>query len=151
MRNYIFIGLVFFTTACSNPTVTDDQSVVKVEVTKKPVEFDEMGQPTKFEVYSMENGVDMLVGLEEVYGTGQVKMKGGINSKGERNGLWEAFYEDGTNWSIGNYQNGKETGQKKVWYPNGKLRYQGLMKNDDPIGKWEFWDPTGKLSEKIYE
>ena len=95
--------------------------------------------------------MSLLVGIEEVYGNGNIKIRGGVNANGQRDGLWEAFYEDGTSWSIGNYSSGKETGDKKVWYPNGKLRYQGLMRNDSLVGKWQFWDSKGALTEKEYK
>lgn len=124
--------------------------VVPKNISRKVLEFHKNGKPKVVELYSSENGKKVIVGLEELYEEGQIKIKGDYNEKYQRQGVWKSYYMDGTEWSIGVYENGVENGEKKVWYPNGKLRYQGEIKNGKPVGTWTFWDDQGVKTEKEY-
>jgi len=43
------------------------------------------------------------------------------NNKGQRHGLWEIYYNDGTLWSKRFYQNGKPLEYGENYWYNGKI------------------------------
>ncbi|MFT6324402.1 MAG: antitoxin component YwqK of YwqJK toxin-antitoxin module [Halieaceae bacterium] len=139
---------------CACEPASKSQSKQEVEVAlsykRKPVSFYESGKPKAFDLSLIMDGKSVVVAYEELHENGAVKIKGSLDKMGNRNGLWESFYEDKTPWSIGVYVKGEETGQKRVWYPTGELRYEGIMEKGKPIGSWMFWSKTGEKSEKIY-
>ncbi|MGB0390370.1 MAG: toxin-antitoxin system YwqK family antitoxin [Salibacteraceae bacterium] len=118
---------------------------------REPFSFYESGKPKEYNLYSFIDGRKTLVGYEEVYENGVIKITGKVDSNTQRVGLWESFYEDGKPWSIGEYENGVEIGRKKTWYSNGKPRYEGLMLNGKPSGTWFFWDEKGVKTTKAYK
>jgi len=147
--NFVWVVLLVLMGSCSEKK-KESTIVVPQNISRKILEFHKNGKPKVVELYSDENGKKVIVGLEELYEEGQIKIKGAYNEKHQRQGVWKSFYVDGTEWSVGEYDNGVENGEKKVWYPNGKLRYQGDIKNGKPVGTWTFWDEQGIKTEKEY-
>lgn len=84
----------------------------------------------------------------EVYDNGQPRVKG-MMVDGERDGLWVAFYENGTRWSEENYRMGVLSGRTISFYPNGHLRYRGQYIDGEKAGLWQFYDEEGKLTQEI--
>ncbi|MCB2221021.1 MAG: hypothetical protein KQI35_11545 [Bacteroidetes bacterium] len=82
------------------------------------------------------------------YESGAKRIAGPIKD-GERHGKWEAWYEDGTLWSVGTFENGVENGTKTVYYENGNKYYEGYIKNDERVGTWKFWDEDGNLVKEV--
>ena len=69
------------------------------------------------------------------------------NRKGDnRDGLWYAYFPDGTVQTKAYYEDGKENGRYTVYYSNGNVRYTGLYKYGVKIGKWYFYNEDGTLS-----
>ncbi len=67
-------------------------------------------------------------------------------SEGQRHGKWEAFYPDGTPWSVHHYQNGVQVGPYQTWHPNGTPFITGQY--DDrgtATDTWRFFDESGTL------
>ncbi len=147
--NFVLVILLVLLGSCSEEK-KESVTIASKNITRKTLEFHKNGKPKVVELYSTENGKKVIVGLEELYEEGQIKIKGAYNKKYQRQGIWRSYYVDGTEWSIGEYANGVENGEKKVWYPNGKLRYQGEIKNGKPDGIWVFWDEQGVKTEKEY-
>ena len=70
----------------------------------------------------------------EYHPNGNIKMEGNLNEEGQREGLWVAYYEDGTKWSESYYVNGIRDGHTLSFYPNGQVRYVGEYRNDEKTG-----------------
>lgn len=145
----LFIGF----SSCSDKSSEEQKKEkldIEIEYKRVPVSFFENGRPKSFNLFIEGNGKEVLTAFEELHENGAVKITGKLNPKGQRIGLWESFYEDGTPWSIGTFENDIENGVKKTWYPNGKLRYEGVIENGEPVGDWVFWTEKGVKSEKSY-
>ena len=84
----------------------------------------------------------------EYHASGGIKMKGVYNDQLEREGLWIAFYEDGTKWSESYYSHGELDGHTLTFYPNGNVRYIGEYRNGEPTGTWTFYDENGDLTKE---
>ena len=145
---FSFIAVVFLGSSCKDKT---EQALTEnIETNKKSISFYENGKPKGYNLFQNVGGKEVLVGYQEVYENGAVKIKGAFNTEGERTGLWQSFYVDGKPWSTGEYINGVETGENKTWYSNGKMRYQGKVEDGKPIGEWLFWDENGIKTRKTY-
>lgn len=83
---------------------------------------------------------------QEFHPNGALKIEGLNNMYGNREGLWAAFYEDGTKWSENFYSNGVKSGHSITFFPNGNVRYVGEYRNDERIGVWKFYDEEGNIT-----
>ena len=128
MRKFIFIMLAFTIVAC-----TSENTVKKTVRSEQLIE--------------VKNGV-----YSEWYpGKKQLKFHGAVDKKGNRNGKWVFYSEQGTELSIMVYTVGKRDGFSIVKYPNGALHYRGEYRNDEMVGVWTTYDEKGKIiSEKDY-
>jgi hypothetical protein len=69
------------------------------------------------------------------------------NRDGEnRDGLWYAYFPDGTVQTMAYYENGKENGRYTVYYSNGNVRYTGVYDYGRQVGEWRFYNEDGTLS-----
>ena len=62
-----------------------------------------------------------------------------------RDGLWYAYFPDGTVQTKAYYVDGKEEGRYTVFYSNGNVRYTGEYKNGHQVGEWRFYSEDGTL------
>lgn len=70
------------------------------------------------------------------------------NRSGEtREGLWYAYYPDGTVQTKGFYVNGKENGRYTVYYSNGNVRFTGIYDHGKQVGEWRFYNEDGTLAK----
>ena len=87
----------------------------------------------------------------EYHPNGNIKMEGNLNDDGLRQGLWIAYYENGTKWSESYYVDGIRDGHSLSFFPNGRVRYVGEYKNDIKVGTWKFYNEDGSLAtEETY-
>ena len=102
---------------------------------------------TSEQLIEVKNGV-----YSEWYpGKKQLKFHGAVDKKGNRNGKWVFYSEQGTELSIMVYTVGKRDGFSIVKYPNGALHYRGEYRNDEMVGVWTTYDEKDKIiSEKDY-
>jgi len=70
----------------------------------------------------------------------------------EKDGKWEAFYEDGTKYYVGEFSGGVALG-KHVWYhPNGTKKLEGKYESGEKHGEWKEADELGVITNVlIYE
>jgi antitoxin component YwqK of YwqJK toxin-antitoxin module len=66
-----------------------------------------------------------------------------------RNGIWKAWYKDGTIWSSGEYKDGKRNGEAISYHPNGIKYIEGKYLDDIRVGPWRFYDTTGVLTKEV--
>ena len=107
---------------------------------------------TKKQVKS-ENLIEVKHGVySEWYpGKKQLKFHGSIDKKGNRDGKWVFYSENGNEQSITVYNHGMREGFSLVKYPNGAMHYRGEYRNDQMVGVWTTYDEKGKvMSEKDY-
>jgi antitoxin component YwqK of YwqJK toxin-antitoxin module len=107
---------------------------------------------TKKQVKS-ENLIEVKHGVySEWYpGKKQLKFHGSIDKKGNRDGKWVFYSENGNEQSITVYNHGMREGFSLVKYPNGAMHYRGEYRNDQMVGVWTTYDEKGKvISEKDY-
>jgi len=121
--------------SCSSGQET--KSTETVEKSKEP------------EIKPKKNGIDVDGAYREYYPSGKVKIEGFYDSKGEKNGVWKGYSENGQIQSEMFYMGGKKNGHAVVFLPNGKPKYIGEFKEDIKIGKWRFYDNEGNLSKEV--
>jgi len=146
----VSIVLLIGFSSCEEKKAKADSETKPALLVEKVLEKHPDGSVKAVEEIQMVDGVQKIYGYKEYYPSGKVKIEGRYNAKNERDGLWQAYFEDGKKWSIGTYINGEENGEKKVWYENGNLRYTGQMKNNKPTGEWHIWDESGKETTKQF-
>jgi antitoxin component YwqK of YwqJK toxin-antitoxin module len=83
----------------------------------------------------------------EYYLNGNVKVKGQRNSKGQHEGIWEGFYENGNISMRTPYKWGKEDGIEEEFYENGIIRYRTPFKDGKIDGIEEWFDEQGNITE----
>ena len=107
---------------------------------------------TKKQVKS-ENLIEVKHGVYSEWYSGkkQLKFHGSIDKKGNRDGKWVFYSENGNEQSITVYNHGMREGFSLVKYPNGAMHYRGEYRNDQMVGVWTTYDEKGKvISEKDY-
>lgn len=135
MKNlFVLFSLIFFSCANKNET-----PVLETQSSKIDVKNDE--SPTK--TPEIKPGEYL-----EYHPNGGIKMQGIYNDNLKREGLWIAYYENGTKWSESYYSNGLKDGHSLTFYPNGKIRYVGEYKLDQKIGTWTFYEESGAFSKE---
>ncbi len=66
-----------------------------------------------------------------------------VNDKGELDGDYTSFYEDGTIKTTGYFSKNISTGEWSYYYPNGELRMVGNVENGINEGLWEYFYEAG--------
>lgn len=93
--------------------------------------------------------------------------------KGEKEGTWKTYYENGNLKSVskydngvligkfksyymnkeleseGEYKNGKKEGEWTYYYQNGEKESSGKYENNKKIKKWKYFNTNGQLKEEI--
>lgn len=132
MRYLVVLALSLIFSACTKP-----QRIVK--------ETYKDGSP-KLVHYVVD---ETPVKEERFYDSGTKEMEGDLNSSGQRDGLWTAWYKNGALWSEGEFKNDARHGYSKVYWPNGKLRYEGRYNEGKQIGSWTFYNEQGVVEKEV--
>lgn len=132
----ILLLLVFTFNACQKKTIE------KIEETYAD------GFPKLVRTYQQIGNKQVVIKETYYHANHQKSMEGGIKN-GKRHGKWTAWYEDGTIWSEGHYNEGIDDGLKIAYHENGNKYYQGNYKNGERTGVWKFWDKEGKLIKEV--
>jgi len=94
-------------------------------------------------------GEDSIFVFQRIYGIKGVVQLAGALENGERHGIWQSFYPDGTSWSKTEFDKGIFEGETTTWYKNGIVRYTGFYKNGKEDGEWRWYDSTGTFIRKV--
>ena len=81
------------------------------------------------------------------YNNGNVWIKGQKNSKGQHEGIWEEFYENGNIRMRTPYKEGKMDGVREWFYPNGNIEWRTPFKGGKIDGIAEGFHPNGNITE----
>ena len=107
------------------------------------------GRPKITRETVLSNEGDTILTKEISYFPGEKKyIEKQFNAKGQPEGVWVSWYDNGTKNSQGPYENGQWQGLYRVWYPNGTLHYTGEYDKGVRVGVWKFYDSTGTLIRK---
>ncbi len=76
-------------------------------------------------------------------------MEGGVRNN-VRDGVWNAYHENGKLQATCTYRLGVSVGEERVYYENGKLAQLGFYdQSGNCAGEWHFYDEAGKERQKI--
>jgi antitoxin component YwqK of YwqJK toxin-antitoxin module len=64
--------------------------------------------------------------------------------RGEREGLFIPFYDNGTREVVTTLINGNQEGPTVYYHSNGELSSHGVFKDDVRVGEWKYYDKRGK-------
>jgi hypothetical protein len=73
----------------------------------------------------------------------------GTYRNGKRDGLWEAYWDNGQLRYIRTYKNGVSVGDRESYYKNGKLWMKGTYKDGKKDGVVEWYHENGRLVKKF--
>ena len=65
-----------------------------------------------------------------------------------REGLFQAFHENGALASEGRYVDGVEDGQWRDYHDNGQLAAEGAYNAGSEVGDWRYWTREGTESDR---
>lgn len=143
MRVIILISsLMFFYVACQSP----ERELVPTH--SEMVDIWDNGHPKLVRLFAEIDGEPEAI-REIQYHSNGVKSLEGPLLNGERNGLWQSWYEDGNLWSEGNFEKGKRQGKAVVYHPNGRKMLEGQYTDDQRTGLWHSWDEDGNLINEL--
>lgn len=69
-----------------------------------------------------------------------------VNSEGQKEGLYLAWYNNTQLMQRLHYKNGKEHGKQQAWWPNGKLMMEGISMEGVRYKGFKYWDVMGRAS-----
>ncbi len=81
----------------------------------------------------------------QYYDNGNVSIKGQKNSKGQREGIWEWFYENGNIYWRTPYKKGKADGIQEGFYSNGNILCRTPYKEGKRDGIHEEFYSNGNI------
>jgi antitoxin component YwqK of YwqJK toxin-antitoxin module len=77
--------------------------------------------------------------------------EGIVTEKGERDGYWKEYYNDGLLRAEGKYSNDVKEGGWKYYYQSGSVEQEGIYAKGKPEGDWRWYYPGGEaLREESY-
>jgi antitoxin component YwqK of YwqJK toxin-antitoxin module len=113
--------------------------------------FDEQGNITRTILWKngklIEETKPELTPHIEYHRNGNVYIKGQKNSKGQEEGIWEWFYEDGNIFSRASYKGGEKEGIEEIFYENGNIRWRIPYKEGKADGIEEWFDKQGNITK----
>jgi antitoxin component YwqK of YwqJK toxin-antitoxin module len=77
--------------------------------------------------------------------------EGVVTEKGEREGFWKEYYDNGTLRAEGKYIKDVKEGPWKYYHPNGMTDQEGSYRQGKPEGEWRWYYTGGQtLREESY-
>jgi antitoxin component YwqK of YwqJK toxin-antitoxin module len=151
MRIIAYAAVLGLLISCGEDDSSSKEKTGNEATQKDPKNIHEMnyGVEDTIKMQSIENQAQVKDGpFELLYPSGIIKAKGTLKN-GEKQGLWESFFEDGTRWSSTYYNSGKPNGYSITYYKNGTVQYKGEYKNGERTGHWEFYLEDGTLDKSL--
>lgn len=68
---------------------------------------------------------------------------------GKANGIWKLYYKNEVLKSQEKYTLGKRNGLCKYYHANGKLETMGMFKEEERVGLWKVYDEDGAFKEEV--
>ena len=70
---------------------------------------------------------------------------------GQKDRIWETFFESGQMWYSYQYKKGKLNGEYIQYYPEGNPKFVGNYKDDIKVGKWLFYNENQTIDTITYK
>ena len=83
-----------------------------------------------------------------IFRYGKIIGEGIFTDSGQKQGLWNEYYDDGILKAQGNYTDDKKDGYWKYFYKNGNLEERGKYILGNPDSTWFWYYSDGKLLRK---
>jgi len=80
----------------------------------------------------------------------RVKLRGLLDEKEQRQGVWDYYSKSGVHLSMMEYRDGKKHGVFFQRYKTGVIKRTGNYKNDKQVGEWVEYDENG-IRSKVNE
>jgi len=97
--------------------------------------------------YTPEGNVDRSY----IFRNGIMIGEGIVTEKGERDGYWKEYYNDGKLRAEGKYNKDAREGAWKFYYESGATEQEGMYVNSKPEGDWRWYYPEGEtMREESY-
>jgi len=110
--------------------------------------YNKAGQP---EGVRREYLPDGTVEKSYIFRNGIMIGEGIVTEKGERDGFWKEYYDDGRLRAEGGYDKDVREGSWKFYHPEGASEQEGVYANGKPEGDWKWYYPGGQvLREESY-
>ena len=108
----------------------------------------------KFKSLETTTESEELTPYTEYYSNGNVRIKGQRNSKGQQEGIWEWFFENGNIRRRTPYKDGKIDGivegfYEKGFYENGNIHCRAPYKEGKEDGIEEEFDEQGNITRTL--
>lgn len=113
----------------------------------KTIQYYPTGEALVSQEYYIENDDTVYFYQKVLYKDGAIQMEGNLLD-GKREGLWKAYFPDGSIWSETSFKAGVTDGPTLANYKNGQLRYKGEYSDGQLTGEWVWYDSLGGLNEK---
>jgi uncharacterized protein len=105
----------------------------------------------KLEGVRREFAPDGSVERSYIFKNGIMIGEGVVTEKGERDGSWKEYYDNGTLRAEGKYMKDVKEGPWKYYHPNGMTDQEGSYRQGKPEGEWRWYYPGGQtLREESY-
>jgi len=99
----------------------------------------------KLEGVRREFAVDGSVERSYIFKNGIMIGEGVVTEKGERDGYWKEYYDDGNLRAEGKYNKDVKEGAWKYYHRNGMTDQEGVYRNGKPEGEWRWYYAGGEL------
>lgn len=106
------------------------------------------GAPKRVVTYEGEEDQRVKISSTLLYKSGKIQMEGKFKNN-KRHGKWISYFENGSTWSIGSYNEGIRYGEVKVYYPFNTIHFEGQYEMDEPVGQWNWYKEDGSLDKVI--
>ena len=84
---------------------------------------------------------------EHYPGGNRIKLKGLLDAKEQRQGVWDYYAENGVHLSMMEYRDGLKHGVFFQRYKSGVIKRTGNYKNDKQVGEWVEYNESGVRSK----
>ncbi len=86
-----------------------------------------------------------------IFKNGIIIGEGIVTEKGERDGFWKEYYDEGNLRAEGKYDKDVKNGPWKYYHKNGKLEQEGSYnKEGQPDGEWWWYYGSGEILREEY-
>lgn len=151
MRQSVTMFIICFIALSCTQNKADQESEPKEKVTKTDTtEVDSSTKKSKKKLRDYEITEDGT--YKKYYPNGNIRIKGKLNEKKQKTGMWRSYRKNGEVWSKNEFKNDKRHGLTVAFHKNGTIKYRGHYKRGKKSGTWIFYDKDGeRINKKVFD
>jgi antitoxin component YwqK of YwqJK toxin-antitoxin module len=92
-----------------------------------------------------EYSMDGTIERSYIFRNGIMIGEGIVTEKGEKDGFWKEYFDDGKLRAEGKYNKDLREGKWKFYHLTGEVEQEGTYKDGKPEGEWFWYYPSGEL------